>query len=261
MKSFMSISKCLLMLCLCMAVSVRAQQSLNVVFVGNSITQGALLEQPESEAPPVRTAAWLESQPGIAEVHFSNQGVSGKTTVDFLPAGKTCFPKVKEAMESLQTEHPEAMQLFSIMLGTNDSANTRTNGAPVSSPQYYTNMKVIIDELMETFPKAMFVLHYPVWYSPNTYNGAQYLASGLKRLQSYYPSLQELVQHYAQKHPGRVFIGDTEAAAYFEIHHQAEYFPEQGFAGVFYLHPNKQGAETLAAFWGKALYKVVETQE
>ena len=253
----MNIKKCLLLLCLCVSMSVSAQKKLNVVFVGNSITQGALLENPEQEAPPVRTGIWLGNQTGISEVNISNQGMSGKTTVDFLPASKSYFPKVKEAMAELQQKHPGAVSLFSIMLGTNDSANTKTNGAPVSAPQYYTNMKVIIDELMEAFPNALIVLHYPIWYSPNTYNGAQYLASGLKRLTSYYPCLQELVDYYAEKCRGKVFLGDTEATAYFETHYQTELRPEQGYAGIFYLHPNKQGAESLATFWGKAIYKAV----
>lgn len=253
----MNMRKYLLLLCLCVSMSALAQKKLNVVFVGNSITQGALLENPMQEAPPVRAGIWLGNQKGIAEVNISNQGVSGKTTVDFLPASKSYFPKVKEAMDKLQQEHPDAISLFSIMLGTNDSANTTTNGAPVSAPQYYTNMKVIIDELMDAFPNALFVLHYPIWYSPNTYNGAQYLASGLKRLKSYYPCLQELVESYAESSRGKVFLGDTEATAYFETHYQTELRPEQGYAGIFYLHPNKQGAENLATFWGKAIYNAV----
>ena len=118
-------------------------------------------------------------------------------------------------------------------------------------------MKVIIDELLEAFPDAIFVLHRPIWYSPTTYNGAQYLASGLKRLETYYPQLQELVSYYEAKHSGQVHMGDTEASAYFEAHYQTDLIPEEGRAGTFYLHPNKKGAESLAKFWGKAIYKVL----
>ena len=118
-------------------------------------------------------------------------------------------------------------------------------------------MKVIIDELLEAFPTAIFVLHRPIWYSPNTHNSSQYLVSGLKRMESYYPRLQELVKHYAEKCPGQVFMGDTEASAYFETHYQTELVPEEGRAGTFYLHPNKKGAEVLATFWGKAIYNTV----
>lgn len=253
--------KYLCMVCLCLSLSMFAQKSekveLNIVFIGNSITQGVLLQHPELEAPPVRTSLWLKKQEGISEVNMSNQGISGKTTVDFLPANKTLFPRVKKAMENLKSEHPKATLLFSIMLGTNDSANSGPKGAPISAPQYYTNMKVIIDELLEAFPDALFVLHRPIWYSPNTHNSAQYLVSGLKRLESYYPQLQELVNHYADRYPGQIFMGDVEAALYFEAHHQRYFIPEEGRAGVFYLHPNKEGAETLATFWGESIYKVI----
>jgi lysophospholipase L1-like esterase len=98
------------------------------VFIGNSITQGAQLKDPVQEAPPVQTVQWLQKQEGIDRVNMSNQGVSGLTTVDFLPASQTFFPKVKMAMEALQAEHPDATLLFSMMLGTNDSANSGPNG-------------------------------------------------------------------------------------------------------------------------------------
>ena len=49
--------KFLWMLCLCLPLGMFAQKKveLNVVFIGNSITQGVLLENPLQEAPPVRT--------------------------------------------------------------------------------------------------------------------------------------------------------------------------------------------------------------
>lgn len=247
----------LLPFCLCIAslASAQTRDKLNIVFIGNSITQGALLEHPETEAPPAQTAQWLGRQKGIAEVHISNQGVSGYTTVDFLPASRTCFPKVKAAMQELARLHPEGTQVFSIMLGTNDSAETGPNGSPVSAPQYYTNVKAIIDELLSAFPKALFVLHRPTWYSPNTYNGARYLTYGQKRLESYYPQLQQLVKDYAERRPGQVFMGDTEATAHFQANHLSELVAEEGYAGTFYLHPNRKGAASLAAFWGKAIYE------
>lgn len=249
----------LLLLCLCIPAlaSAQATDKLNIVFIGNSITQGALLEHPKTDAPPVQTGLWLGQQKGITEVNISNQGVSGYTTVDFLPASGTCFPKVKDAMKELTAQHPDALQIFSIMLGTNDSADIGPNGSPVSAPQYYTNVKAIIDELLSSFPKALFILHRPIWYSPNTYNGAKYLTNGQKRLESYYPRLQQLVKDYGEKQPGHVFMGDTEATAYFQAQHLSELVPEQGYAGTFYLHPNKKGAANLAAFWGRAIYKVV----
>ena len=257
----MSLKSLFLLVCLCVPACFWAQSSskhpVNLVFIGNSITQGALLADPLHEAPPVRTVEWLNQQSGIREVYYSNQGVSGNTTVDFLPATDTFFPKVVAAMEQLVQAHPDATTMFSIMLGTNDSACSGTLGAPVSAPQYYTNLKAIIDELLERFPQAHVVLHRPIWYSDNTYNGARYLAEGQQRLASYTPQLEQLVRHYASARPGQVHEGDTRAAAWFECHYSTELVPEKGRAGTFYLHPNAQGAQSLARFWGEAIYRIL----
>ena len=47
-------------LLLCMTISCymmgEEKKNLNIVFIGNSITQGALLENPRHEAPPVKAA-------------------------------------------------------------------------------------------------------------------------------------------------------------------------------------------------------------
>ena len=62
-----------------------AQQSANVVFIGNSITYGALHQQRDMTAPPVQCGLWLSQQEGIDTVYISNGGRSGRTTYHFLP--------------------------------------------------------------------------------------------------------------------------------------------------------------------------------
>lgn len=257
----MNTKKILWLVCLLVPILLHAQKNkdvkLNVVYVGNSITQGALLANPGQDAPPVQASMWLRQQPSINQVEYSNQGVSGATTVDFLPAGETLFPKVKQATDNLVQQNPKNTVLFSIMLGTNDSAVKGPNGSPVSPVQYYTNVKAIVDELLSLCPKALIVLHRPVWYSPNTYNNATYLREGLQRLTNYYPQLQKLVGYYQVKYPHQVFMGDTDAFDYFKDNYQTDVTPENGNAGTFYLHPNKKGAAKLGEFWGKAIYKAV----
>ena len=103
-----------------------------------------------------------------------------------------------------------ATLIFTILRVTNDRAISGPNGAPASPAKYYENMKTIVDKLLALYPKCKIVLHRPVWYSPNTYNGAKYLEEGLKRLQSYYPELQALVLDYSKRFPGQVFMGDTD---------------------------------------------------
>lgn len=241
---------------LCNIAMGENKKNLNIVFIGNSITQGALLDRPTHEAPPVKAAVYLAQQPGIATVKYSNQGVSGCTTTDYLPQTETLFPKAVAAADQFKDE-TWATLVFSIMLGTNDSAIVGPNGAPASPAKYYENMKAIIDKLLALYPDCKIVLQRPLWYSPNTYNGAKYLEEGLNRLQSYYPELQSLVLDYSRRFPGQVFMGDTEGFDYFKTNYKTDLRPEDGNAGIFYLHPNKKGAAALGKLWGKAIYQSI----
>lgn len=235
----------------------KKKKYINIVFIGNSITQGAGIHNPAHDAPPVKAALYLGKHPGIATVKYVNRGVSGCTTVDYLPDTATLFPKAQEAADLFKGES-WATLVFSIMLGTNDSAVKGTNGCPVSADQYSQNIKIIINKLLALYPSCKIMLNRPLWYSPNTYNGAMYLQEGLDRLQSYYPELKALVDEYSSLFPGQVFMGDTDAFDYFKTNYQTDFQAEAGNAGTFYLHPNEKGAAKLGEFWGKALLKAVQ---
>lgn len=229
-------------------------QDINIVYVGNSITKGALLQNREIEAPPVQASRYIEEKTGV-KVTFRNCGVSGMTTLNFLPISEQQFPNVKKAADELLLL--KGRLIFSISLGTNDSASTVAFGAPVVPEQYYTNMKAIIDELLRLYPDSRVVIQSPIWYSPNSYNSAIYLGAGLKRLESYFPMISKLVKFYKMVNPGHVFAGDTQAFSFFEKHYKTYFTPEEGNAGTFYLHPNKEGAVLLGKFWAEAIMKVL----
>ena len=231
------------------------KKNLNIIYIGDSITQGVQLGDPGSEGPPATATAWLRKQKGIGKVEFSNQGVSGFTTIDFLPSTNTVFPRVDKAASALNSKN--TTMIFFIMLGTNDSAITGPNGSPVSPEKYHDNLKTIIDRLLQHFPDSKFVLQKPIWYSPNTYNGSMYLQEGLNRLQSYFPQIDQLVNEYKSANPGHVFTSDTKAFDYFSTHYSSDLIPEQGHEGIFYLHPNSKGAATLGQLWGEAIYKII----
>lgn len=252
-RTFIGLFICLVV---CNWIMGQEKKNLNIVFIGNSITQGVILENPAHDAPPVKAALYLSKQPSVGSVKYANRGVSGCTTVDYLPQTEKLFPKAIVAADQFKDE-TWATLLFSIMLGTNDSAITGPNGAPTSPAKYYENMKTIIDKLLALYPDCKIVVHRPVWYSPNTYNGAKYLEEGLNRLQSYYPELQSLVLDYSKRFPGQVFMGDTEGFDYFKTHYKTDLFPEEGNAGTFYLHPNVKGAAVLGTLWGKAIMNVL----
>jgi lysophospholipase L1-like esterase len=238
--------------------TTKAKLNLNIVFIGNSITYGANLSDPATQAPPVIACEYLKKQPGIGKVDYSNQGHSGFTTVDFLPSTGKPFNNVEEA--AVDFTDAKAQLVFSIKLGTNDSAIDGPNGAPVSPANYEQNLKAIADSLLKEFPASIIIFQRPIWYSPNTYNSAKYLQQGLARLQSYFPKLDELVKAYSVSHPNHVFLGDQQGFVYFKKHYLTDLTPENGKQGKFYLHPNAQGAVALGNLWAEAIYKVVSAR-
>ena len=237
---------------LAFSMNVNASEPINIVFIGNSITFGDTLADRDKESATSRTVEALEAD-GVSDIEFANCGVCGATTVDFLPATTTLYNNAVAAAKDLMTKHKGNL-IFQISLGTNDSACSGPMGAPVLPQQYYTNLKVIIDELTATFPGCAIVLQYPIWYSPNTYNGAVYLKAGLDRLKSYIPMIDRLGLEYKDKN---VTLGTPAAFDFFNG--KVELLTaEQGNAGVFYLHPNAAGAVRLGEFWAEGIKKAVK---
>jgi lysophospholipase L1-like esterase len=224
--------------------------NINIVFIGDSITHGI---GPKDQSPPIFAENYLQQLNRFGTVHTSNQGVSGFTTVDFLPATHKAYQKVKNAAAQFYQDK-QANLIFSIMLGTNDSAIKGPNGSPVSPAAYHQNLKTITDSLLAAFPDCKIVYNYPIWYSTNTHNsGATYLQEGLFRLQSYYPEMDNLVKAYQKSNPKHVFIGDKKGFKFFQKNYLNNLKPEKGPDGTFYLHPNRDGDIALGNFWGKAI--------
>lgn len=224
----------------------RAAGCVGIVFIGNSITQGVGVSNASSEAAPVVTGQLVETYSG-KNVGVRNCGHSGSTTLDWLSG--TSY--LNEAIAAASAIRRYGTPWFSIMLGTNDSAESGPNGSPVSTATYKANLKNIIDALLSEFADANVVVNYPIWYSDNTYNSAVYLADGLARLQSYHPIITELVAEY-QAAGQAVYAGSTKAYSYFE-NNTSLYTAESGNSGTFYLHPNTEGASKLAQFWAGSI--------
>lgn len=256
----------LLLICLFVSVGMQAEErSYNLVFIGNSITYGALHQKRELTAPPVKCAQWLSHQEGIDTVYFVNCGRSGRTTYHFLPrtadvipAGdKTYFSDVVEQTRKLVADHPGLPLVFSVMLGTNDTVE-RTKNTHTSPDNYAKNLTSIIDSLLKLWPDAHVVLNKPIWYSPDyhTKGGSIATKKSLKLLSAYYDQFAAVVANCKQ---GHVHIGDSEAYNYFEQHWSTDINEEKDARGKSYwLHPNEQGAEKLAQFWGKAILPVMQ---
>jgi lysophospholipase L1-like esterase len=227
-------------------------KKINIVFIGDSITQGG---NNAAFQPSVYAVTYLKDKLPAVTINQANAGVSGRTTLDFLP-GQKDFNTAVKAADTLYADK-DAQLLFSIMLGTNDSAMKGPHGAPVAPQDYKHNLSIIIDTLLQRYPNSKIILNHPLWYSPNTYNGAMYLAEGLARLQTYFPEIDGLVKSYKLTNPGHVLIGDKTGFTYFKKNYADAFKQEQGRQGIFYLHPNEQGASGLGALWGKAIYKAL----
>lgn len=240
----------------CVKAAVAAPASspvYDVVFVGDSITYGANLSDPTTEAPPTRCAEELRHHYHLT-VLMSNQGHGGHTTVDWLPStnSRSDFQGAIVAAAELEKKSPGSL-IFSIMLGANDSAQRGPKGSPVSPAKYLQNLQSIVDGCLDNYTNAFIIVHYPTWYSTNTENTSLYAAAGLARLQAYFPQIDQLIANCAVSHPGHVFAGDKLAFDYFSTNYLNHLTPESGRQGTFYLHPNRAGAVVLAKFWADAI--------
>lgn len=79
----------------------------------------------------------------------------------------------------------------------------------------------------------------------------------IKYSKSVYYKIIYLVAHYSQANPNQVFLGDTAASDFFRNNYQSYFTPENGNAGTFYLHPNKEGAGILGKYWAEAILKAI----
>ena len=236
-------------------ICLNAQEKIRVACVGNSITYGALHADRNLTSPPA--VATREASKKIPQISGQNNcGRSGATTVDFLPALNRDFRRVEKAIADFKSQEggENATFVFSIMLGTNDSASTGPTGAPVSNEDYKKNLLTIVARCRELCPGAIFVLQRPVWYSPNTYNGARYLVAGLNRVTDYVNILVELANENKD-----IFLGDCDSYDLMKLEYKKYMFAEPGNAGTFYLHPNEAGAAKMGKNWAKAIVAAIKS--
>jgi len=231
------------------------KKNFNIVFIGNSITHGSGLPDPATQAPPVIAAQRLREMKGMGNIQMTNVGKSGSTTLDWLPKNNKLFPTAEKAANAYASDSTATL-LFSLVLGTNDSAIKGPHGAPVAPNDYHANLTSIVDRLLTEYPGCKLIIQYPTWYSENTYNTSKYLKEGLQRLQSYFPEIDGVVKEYAVSQPGRVFAGNKKVFGYFKKH-PALFQNEKGQQGIFNLHPNQEGAAVLGTFWAKAIDKAL----
>ena len=238
----------LCVLLLLLSKPVQSQEVINLLFIGNSITYGDQLSDPATQAPPIICRALVEEATGLT-TNVYNGGHCGITTWGYLPGREDFTQLVNKALE-FRTQNNGRIYIC-IMLGTNDSACTATEGAPVSNNTYGNNMRTIINTLNSSIPGCKILLNYPLWYSSTTYNGAMYLQEGQDRLHGYYPVLDAIAGEYDNVYPGRRDVWE------FFKNNQNLFTNEMGNAGRFYLHPNAEGARVLGGIWANSLLEII----
>ena len=138
--------------------------------------------------------------------------------------------------------NPTWLPVFSIMLGTNDSASAGTNNSPagtVTPAVYQAKMTALVGQFLADFPSAKVFVHAAPYYTPNTHNGATYEQAGLSALYSYRAAAAAAVASFATSNPKQVFVGDTYSFQYYAQNYAAELQADtSGPNGVFYLHPS-----------------------
>lgn len=77
----------LLLLGIFVCLSAAAKDKIHVVFIGNSITYGATLADPSTQAPPVITGQLLEKRTKCT-VKIKNCGVAALRPMDFCPGAE-----------------------------------------------------------------------------------------------------------------------------------------------------------------------------
>ncbi len=219
-----------------------ASQSLNIVFVGDSITFGYLLKNPENEAPPAHAVKILQAMPGISSVCFANCGKNGFRTDQFLPdTPGSAWPHVRLAADSFTNR--QGRLLFSIMLGAND--------AGVATPALYgSNLTALASALLANYPDSCMVIHHPLWSSKVPSSHPEVLCQ-------YIPVINALVETFGQSHPGRIHLGDVKGWDFFEANHEKICFKETRDGLPYYIHPNAEGAAHLGQYWAQAIYHTV----
>ena len=234
-----------------------------VVFVGDSITYGANLANAGSSTTgtvPANAIAQLGAlQPGRKFVGL-NCGVSGTClSTDWAPDGSLWVSDLKNNGTSqaavLFAAYPGASQVFSIMLGTNDSSYGGSGGTPQTATGYGAALTTLVTRLLAEWPTCKVVIHYPTWHSPNAHNGAEYLQPTLSTLVSYFPQIRSVVSAFRASNPVRVFLGDTVNFSAMAANYQGLLQNEAGASGygTFYLHPNASGVVVVGQNHGTAL--------
>jgi len=211
---------------------------LNLVFVGDSITFGAHLASPRTEAPPAQAADWLEKHvPGPVTVEFRNLGVSGARTDELLP-GTARWTVIKAACDEFKGK--PGRLVFSVMIGANDAYGNHDPAGSHSPARFEKDLTALCRALLKACPKAILVVNGPTGF-PMAVKKGDWRAT----LRDYIPVLPVVVAKLGKQFPDRVFLGDARAWKLLSAD-GPKYYADN-------IHPNAAGAAIVGRLWGEAI--------
>ena len=237
------------------------QASPKIGFIGDSITAG-YNQAGQTIMPGVSDVAALTVKKlaqiktfahADAAVPWSlyDQGSSGSSTRDWLPDRPGGLEvKAKTAFTAaFGPPNPKTNPVWVlVMLGTNDVRSDN-----LFSPQtHQQNLQAITDDLVASGYNVV-LNEAPSFNIATAFNGVKWDAAALTLLHSYQPGERAIAASFAKTAPGRVYLGDTAAFAYFST--RPTLFQEYGLYGG--LHPNGTGGtDALATLWAQAFERV-----
>ena len=243
-----------------------------IVALGDSITH-ATDGGNEGTASLPTPVGYLASQAnalgGGRAFYAANGGISSTTSDDWLPTaagfqgGAQPYAAAAALATGLQTAHPTARMMFSIMLDTNDTNTVSNHGAvtgrALTGAEHGARLTAIVTRLLSDWPGCLVVIHHGTYYTANL-NG--YGQAGLDALATYVAANRAVVASFAGSNPGQVFVGDEAAYAYFQTNYLTELRPQTdaGSVGTWYLHPSglvgsggRIGNQSLGNYWATAI--------
>ncbi len=230
-------------------------------FIGDSITAGHN-QVGQTIIPGVNDVAALTIQKLSARKPFAradagvpwslyDQGSSGSSTRDWLPDKEGGLEvKAKTAFTAaFGPANPKTNPAWVlIMLGTNDVRSDN-----LFTPEVHQdNLQALTSDLVASGYNVV-LNQAPSFDTATAFNGVKWDASALALLQTYQPGEKAIAASFARTAPGRVFLGDITAFAFFST--RPTLFQEYGVYGG--LHPNgKGGTDALAMLWAEAFARV-----
>lgn len=222
---------CSLLLFLLFAYRGAANEKIKVASVGDSITYGARLDDPDSDSYPAQLQKLLGDDYAV-----ENFGVGGCTLI------RKGIPTVWNELPKIKAANPD---IIVISLGTNDTCGYGTCGDRKCweyKDEFESDYRDLIDELSQLPSDPQIFLCAP---SPMVLETPGLDAERIAGLKVRKPRLQELIAMVKR-------VATEKNVQFIDLNEPLDHRPELFTVGDG-VHPNKEGYEAIAKLVAKEL--------